>query len=101
MPFKVKDVIVLTTTGTSLNATTPDPTRQIDEIPGREKKNQIFNIIKSLSSYADFEAWRLKIVSLTSERTFLTNENSLLKARIDEVYDSIIDFYTFLKLFDF
>ncbi|KAJ3047995.1 hypothetical protein HK097_010978 [Rhizophlyctis rosea] len=33
----------------------------------------------------DFEAWRLKIESLTSERQYLINDNDMLRSRVDEV----------------
>jgi predicted RNase H-like nuclease (RuvC/YqgF family) len=38
----------------------------------------------------DFESWRLKIESLTHEREYLLNENSMLKSRIESLSSKLV-----------
>lgn len=52
-----------------------------------ENENLVVNS-DSLSEIPDFEAWRLKLDSLKTERDFLKNENELAKNKIEEVYFS-------------
>jgi chromosome segregation ATPase len=75
-------------------ATTPGGSRNPTEPPGTENGDQMSlssgrNSKSNQDDLPDFEAWRLKIESLTSERAFLVNENTLLKDRVNELSNKI------------
>ncbi|KAJ3072144.1 hypothetical protein HDU99_002257, partial [Rhizoclosmatium hyalinum] len=67
--------------GSARTRTEPLPTDNTDG----SSSFQETSTLSSKKELPDFGAWKLKIESLTTERTFLLHENGILKSRIDEL----------------
>ncbi|KAI9340580.1 hypothetical protein BDR26DRAFT_353881 [Obelidium mucronatum] len=68
--------------GSARTRTEPVPTDNTDVSSSINESSTAQSAKKELPDYA---AWKLKIETLTTERTFLMHENSILKQRIDEL----------------
>ncbi|KAJ3140874.1 spermatogenesis-associated protein 17 [Physocladia obscura] len=62
----------------------PLPTENTDA-DNCESVRESSSMPNSVKDLPDFAAWKLKIESLTTERTYLMHENAILKQRIDEL----------------
>ncbi|KAJ3319323.1 hypothetical protein HDV06_006431 [Boothiomyces sp. JEL0866] len=52
---------------------------------------------KIVKELPDFDAWRLRIDSLTNEKKFLINENSTLKEQLEDITAKVASIQTILK----
>ncbi|KAJ3021052.1 hypothetical protein HKX48_009297 [Thoreauomyces humboldtii] len=92
MPPKEKSAWAsLVATPTGERESGPPPTALASAAPSAEPRARIHEL-------PDLEAWRLKIETLTSERTYLKQENEMLQRRMDEQMDLVLEATIFLSL---